>query len=413
MTIELIIIGDEILNGRTQDANLAWFAPWLFKRGLNLSNVTIVRDDQAQMLAALEAAWKRSDIVITSGGIGPTLDDLTKAVIADFAGKRLVEDSKAKEIVENNYARLSRPWTPTTNGYHIIPENFIATDNPGGLAPGLVWFENKKALMAAPGVPREFSLMVADVFFPLLKDEGFNIQGDQAQVIMRTHGVPEEKIFGELCPNLWQQLSQFGKVSSLPHLTGVDILVTFPGVSNKPRIENEIKDIIETSSLAANVWQWGELSLEEFIINKVRKLGATLSFVESCTGGLVASRMTDIAGCSDVFLGSAVTYANSAKEKLAGVKTKTIESFGAVSEQVALEMAIGGREQFGSDFCVSYSGIAGPNGGTLEKPVGLVCQGIATKNFNQSRSLNFKGDRKKLKERFSLSGLFWLLENLN
>ncbi|MBH47305.1 MAG: hypothetical protein CME71_03950 [Halobacteriovorax sp.] len=247
MTIELIIIGDEILNGRTVDANLPWLAPWLFKQGLKLGNVSIVRDDQAQMLAALELAWSRSDIVLTSGGIGPTLDDLTKTVLAEFAGKKLQENKLARAIVENNYARLQRPWSPSTNGYHLIPEDFIATDNPGGLAPGLVWLNNNKALMAAPGVPKEFALMIEQVFFPLLKTKGFNVAGDQAQVIMRTYGVPEEKIFGELCPSLWQQLEAFGKVSSLPHLTGVDILVTFDEAKNKDKFQMKFKPL---SSLA-------------------------------------------------------------------------------------------------------------------------------------------------------------------
>lgn len=413
MTIELIIIGDEILNGRTVDANLAWLAPWLFKQGLKLGNVAIVRDDQEQMLKALELAWSRSDIVLTSGGIGPTLDDLTKTVLAEFAGKKLCEDRQARAIVENNYARLSRPWTPTTNGYHLIPQDFIATDNPGGLAPGLVWFDHNKALMAAPGVPKEFALMVEHVFFPLLQSKGFNVAGDQAQIIMRTYGVPEEKIFGELCPSLWQQLTPYGKVASLPHLTGVDILITFDGANNKEKFQSEIQTIVESSALSAHVWQWGELSLEQLIVDKAREKNLTFCFAESCTGGLAASKITDIAGSSEVFLGSAVTYANEAKNEFVGVKQQTLSKFGAVSEEVASEMASGALKKFGADFCVSFSGIAGPGGGSGAKPVGLVCQGFASAQKTQSRSLQFRGDRLKLKERFALSGLFWLLENLN
>ncbi|MFX3675643.1 MAG: nicotinamide-nucleotide amidohydrolase family protein [bacterium] len=413
MTIELIIIGDEILNGRTIDANLAWLAPWLFKQGLKLGNVSIVRDDQAQMLTALEFAWSRSNVVLTSGGIGPTLDDLTKTVLAEFADKKLQDNKLARSIVENNYARLQRPWSPSTNGYHLIPEDFLATDNPGGLAPGLVWFNDKKALMAAPGVPKEFALMIEHVFFPLLKENGFNVAGDQAQVIMRTYGVPEEKIFGELCPNLWQQLEAFGKVSSLPHLTGVDILVTFNGANNKNKFQSEIQTIVESSPLSGHVWQWGELSLEQLIVDRATQKGLTFCFAESCTGGLAASKITDIAGSSNVFLGSAVTYANHAKSELIGVSQTSLKSFGAVSEQVAQEMAQGALEKFGADLCISFSGIAGPGGGTELKPVGLVCQGFASKDKKQSRSLQFRGDRLKLKERFALSGLFWLLEQLS
>lgn len=413
MTIELIIIGDEILNGRTQDANLAWLAPWLFRQGLNLKYVTIVRDEPTQMLEAMKTAWSRSQIILTSGGIGPTLDDLTKPTMAEFAGKPLVEDSKAKAIVEKNYQRIDRQWTVQTNAYHLIPKDFIATDNPVGLAPGLVYFNNSKAMMAAPGVPKEFSVMVADVFFPLLKEKGFNLIGDQEQIVIRTFGVPEEKIFGELCPTLWRDLERFGKVSSLPHITGVDILITFAGASHKENYQSEIQTIVEATSLLPHIWQWGTLSLEEYIVQKAKSAGKTFCFAESCTGGLVASKITDIPGCSDVFLGSIVSYANNAKEDFLHVSDRDIKKFGAVSEQVASAMALGAREKFKADYCVSFSGIAGPAGGSLEKPVGLVCQGLSSSSKLVSRSLNFKGDRLKLKERFAMSGLFWLLKELD
>ncbi len=413
MTIELIIIGDEILSGRTQDANLAWIAPWLFRKGLSLSHVSIVKDDPKQMLETFKAAWQRSDIVITSGGIGPTLDDLTKTIMAEFAQKTLKADPKARAIVEKNYERISREWTPQTNGYNLIPEDFIATDNPIGLAPGLVWFNDGKAMLAAPGVPKEFSKMVEEIFFPLLESKGFKLFGDQEQIVIRTYGVPEEKIFGELCPTLWQQLETYGKVSSLPHITGVDILVTFNDQSKKEKYLNEIKTIIESSAVAPHVWQWGQLSLEELIIEKARKKGKTFCFAESCTGGLVASRITDIAGSSDVFLGSVVSYANSAKREFLNVTEEDLTQSGAVSEEVALAMAKGALKKFDADYCISFSGIAGPGGGTAQKPVGLVCQAIATKEISDSRSLTFKGDRIKLKERFAMYGLFWLLEELS
>ncbi len=412
MTIELIIIGDEILSGRTQDANLAWFAPWLFKKGLSLSHVSIVKDDPEQILTAFKTAWQRSTIIITSGGIGPTLDDLTKTIMAEFAGKSLKEDATARQIVENNYQRIAREWTPQTNAYHLIPQDFIATDNPVGLAPGLVYLDEGKALMAAPGVPKEFSRMLEDVFFPLLDSKGFKLIGDQEQIVLRTYGVPEEKIFGELCPTLWQQLEVYGKVSSLPHITGVDILITFEDRSNSVRYLEEIKTIVESSAVAPHVWQWGQLSLEELIIERARSKGKTFCFAESCTGGLAASRITDIAGSSDVFLGSVVSYANSSKEKFLDVADEKIKKYGAVSEQVALAMAEAAREKFSADFCISFSGIAGPGGGTVEKPVGLICQALSTNSRNESRSLHFKGDRIKLKERFAMYGLFWLLKEL-
>jgi nicotinamide-nucleotide amidase len=224
-------------------------------------------------------------------------------------------------------------------------------------------------------------------------------------------GVAEEKIFFELCPTLWSDLEKFGKVSSLPHTIGIDIVVSYHGdLSGHKKTEEEIKKLIQNSALATHVWQYGNRAVNEMVLELATALKSTFSFAESCTGGLVASKMTDLSGSSAVFMGGAVTYANEAKINLLGVKFETLENFGAVSIEVATEMAIGALQKFKTDYAVSISGIAGPTGGSIDKPVGTVVIGFATKNKSGARKFLFPGDRIRRKERFSDMALLTLLE---
>ncbi|MBY0413818.1 MAG: competence/damage-inducible protein A, partial [Bdellovibrionales bacterium] len=225
LSVSMIVIGDEILNGRTSDLNGSWLSKYLFKKGLEFKSLRFIRDNTEEINAALVASMKDSDVVITSGGIGPTLDDKTKNTLAQFFNKKMTERSDVENIVLDNYARFGRTWTKATNHYHFFPDDFVATKNPRGLAPGIVHFSTgKKLIMAAPGVPREFTEMVEAEFFPLIKKYFNDRLEENFQTVIRTQGIPEEKIFFELCPNLWKELEAFGKVSSLPHTIGIDIV---------------------------------------------------------------------------------------------------------------------------------------------------------------------------------------------
>jgi nicotinamide-nucleotide amidase len=411
MKLAMIIIGDEILSGRTVDANGPWLTKFLASKGLELNEINIVHDDESLLDEALTKAFNHNDIVMTTGGLGPTEDDKTKKVCANYFGKALKESSKTIEVVSKNYAQFEKVWAKENNFYHIFPEDFEALDNPAGLAPGLFYQSNGKTLFCAPGVPREFQKMTDQVFWPKIKNQLSDKQR-KTTFSIRTVAIPEEILFFELCPGLWEKLSEFGKVSSLPHNMGVDIVITLDEEGHE-EAQKKIIEIMENTAAKDNVWQYGNLELPEYILQKAREKGLKIAFAESCTGGLTSSLITDISGSSDVFLGSIVSYANEVKENVLGVKADTLKNHGAVSVETALEMARGALKVTGADITISFSGISGPTGGSKEKPVGTVAIGWATKTESDSKIYNFKGGRIKLKERFAHRGLYKLLELIN
>ncbi|MBC7538191.1 MAG: CinA family nicotinamide mononucleotide deamidase-related protein [Bacteriovorax sp.] len=416
LKVSMIVIGDEILNGRTTDLNGSWLAKYLFKMGLEFKALRFIHDDIDEINQALSASLDESDIVITSGGIGPTLDDKTKNTLANFFQKKIIERQDVADIVTNNYIQFGRSWLPSQNHYHFFPEDFIATNNPRGLAPGIVYFEKSrnKLMMAGPGVPREFTEIVEKEFFPLIKKYFSDRFQENYQTVLRTIGVAEETIFFELCPTLWTELEKFGKVSSLPHTIGIDIVISYHGNLNEhEKTRADIQKLVQNSALAKHVWQYGNKPLNEMVLELAIQKKVTFSLAESCTGGLVASKITDLSGSSSVFMGGVVTYANETKIDLLGVKPKTIEDFGAVSIEVATEMAAGAILKFKTDYAVSITGIAGPTGATADKPLGTVIIGFATKNKTQARRFLFPGDRIRRKERFSDMALMTLLKLMN
>lgn len=413
LSVSMIVIGDEILNGRTTDLNGTWLSKFLFRKGLQLKSLRFIRDDVEEINAALTASMNESDIVITSGGIGPTLDDKTKNTLAAYFGKKIVESDEVAEIVTENYIRFGRTWTKETNHYHFFPEDFKATPNPKGLAPGISYYspEKNKLVMAGPGVPREFTEIVEVEFFELIKKHFQSRLQENYQTVIRTTGVPEEKIFFELCPTLWSDLEVFGKVSSLPHTIGIDIVVSYFG-NEKSHIENQkkIKDLIGTTPLLNHVWQYGNMPVNELVLKKALEKKCTFGFAESCTGGLASSKITDLPGSSAVFHGGVVSYDNSIKEKVLKVKSETLKRVGAVSVEVAEEMAIGLRDLLKCDYAVSITGIAGPTGGSPEKPKGTVAIGFAGPKNSGAKLFHFPGDRIRLKDRFSDMALLMMLD---
>lgn len=412
LSVSMIVIGDEILNGRTTDLNGSWLTKYLFKCGLEFKSLRFIRDNAEEINLALTASMNESDIIITSGGIGPTMDDKTKSSLANFFNKKLIERDDVAEIVTDNYTRFGRTWTRESNFYHFFPEDFVGIKNPKGLAPGLGYYsDDKKLIMAAPGVPREFMAMVDEEFYPLIKKHYAGRLKENFQTVIRTQGVPEEKIFFDLCPTLWSDLEVFGKVSSLPHTIGIDIVVSYHGNAKIHAETNEkIKKLISNTPLATHVWQWGNSSVHELVLKKAKELKCTFGFAESCTGGLTSSKITDLSGSSEVFHGSVISYDNSIKENILGVKAETLKKHGAVSIETATEMAQGLLKILKTDYAISITGVAGPTGGSTEKPVGMVAIGFASKNKSGAHLFQFPGDRIRLKDRFSDKALLTLLE---
>lgn len=408
--IAQIIIGDELLSGKIQDLNLKWLADFLLPTGFKLNSSEVIGDEESQIIETLKNALAKNDAIIVTGGLGPTKDDKTKAVLAQFLGSQLEENQAAIELVTEHYKRFGKEWSKGHNGYHLIPSGVTPLKNPQGLAPGLMAEIEGKLIFCAPGVPREFQHMTSEVIYPLLSEK-IATQSSELEIFnIRTFGIPEEKIFHEICPGLWEELEKFGSVSSLPQIMNVDITLRLTKDSELENKKVQIIEILKKTPIWKSVWQIGTTPLAAYIIEKAKEKNLTISFAESCTGGLTASNLTDISGSSSVFLGSVVCYANEVKTGLLGVKEKTLKDHGAVSAQTAFEMAEGARQSMKSDIAISFTGIAGPGGGSVEKPVGTVGIGWSTKNKTDSKLYQFHGDRLKLKERFMTKGLFKLLQ---
>lgn len=406
MKAHILIIGDEILSGRINDTNGPWLGKWLFSQGIIVDGISIISDQLDIIKKNILKQIDCNDLLLITGGLGPTLDDLTKPALAEAFNLEMIESDESQNLVKKHYERFGREWTKDTNSYHLLPEKVSPLFNPLGLAPGLKYLHNEKIILCAPGVPHELYAMANEVFYPILKDLKNYPHKSMQQISIRTFGIPEERIFFELEPNLWETLSQFGKVSSLPQTMGVDVVITTDQVS----AQDNIKKIIDESKLKPYVWQWGNLSLPELVLKKAQEKNITFSFAESCTGGLVSSLITDIPGSSSHFLGSVVSYANELKENILDVKSETLKTFGAVSVQTAQEMAQGALNNTKSNIAISFTGIAGPGGGSEEKPVGTVAIGLATSNKSLAEVFQYKGDREKLKRRFCERGLMTLLK---
>lgn len=408
MRLGLLIIGTELLQGKITDANTAWLGQYLRSWHVTPSMALTTADSPAAIQRALEALYSSCDVVIASGGLGPTSDDITKECLGKFFGKALSPSAQARSVAEANYARMGRELA-ADHGYGYAPDGFSALNNPSGFAPGLWFQDGTRALLAAPGVPKEFRDMLAE-HFPKLVVPLLGERPPMALVNFRTRGIPEEKIFRELCPNLWEQLSVYGSVSSLPHVLGVDVGVTLTGdVAQKKKA---LQELINRSALAPYVWHEGFEGLEELIVREASERAVTFGFAESCSGGLCSHRMTSQPGASRVFWGSVVSYDNSVKQKLLGVSPETLALHGAVSEACALEMARGARQALGVDLAVALTGIAGPGGGSDAKPVGTLWLAVAGSEGASAQRLNYKGDRETLKLRFSQIALFTLLDEI-
>lgn len=414
MNIGLLIIGSEVLDGKITDSNTKTLAEYLRTLHLEISESMSCRDSKDAIIKALKQLYSNCDIVITSGGLGPTRDDITKETLGEFLGKKLVFNEASLKIAEQNYARFNRPFPGKDHGYCYLPESFVPLENSTGFAPAFYCLKDKKLLLSGPGVPREFRSLLEDHFVKvasdfLEKDIFFD------HVTARTKNVPEEKIFSEVDPSLWEKLEAFGDVSSLPILMGVDV-----GVKLKAKSSEElsvkikaVKEIFEKSPVRKHIWHFGKESIEEKIVTLACQKNIKFGFAESATGGLCSHRITNIKGSSSCFMGSVVCYDEKVKEHVLNVKKETLEKHTAVSVECAQEMASGLANNFSLDIAISITGYAGPGGGTERHPVGSVCIGRAGKQVSvSSQEMVLKGDREILKQRFSQAALYALLEEV-
>ena len=413
MKIGLLVIGSEVLNGKTSDTNTRALADFLKLKHLEILESMTVRDDEAAIHKGLTLLMNDCDVVVTSGGLGPTRDDITKQTIASFLGRMISYSADAEKIATNNYQKFDRPFPGKEHGYCYLPEGFVALNNSNGFAPNLFTKHGDKILICGPGVPREFKAMLNDHFIHLVSEK-LDKNSFLETVLVRTKKIPEEKIFGEVDPNLWSKLETIGEVSSLPIVFGVDIGVKIRGATPEELREKkeEVLKVFDASPIKSAIWHIGYELLDEVIVATANAKRVTFGFAESATGGLCSNLITNVSGSSKTFMGSVVCYDEKVKQNLLGVSPKTISDFGVVSTECAKEMALGLKKTLGVDIAIAITGYAGPTGGTKDYPVGSVCIGVADGETISAECFHFKGDREILKTRFSQAALHQLLENL-
>lgn len=393
----IIIIGDEILSGRTQDTNSLFLARRLNDMGIALHHIITIHDDNQIIEQTIRNAIESVDLIIVSGGLGPTPDDLTTMSIANVLNRRMVLDEIILKKIERYFTRQGRKVPELATKQALIPRGAIALDNPVGQAPGLIIKHGKKILVLLPGVPPELQTIFETGVVPYLYDS--YLLKPEITLLIRTTNIPEMEIVNKINKVLKKYHNI--KVAYLPSMLGVDIKIN--QIKDKKTCHNIEKDI--RILLKPYIYGFGHDTLEEIIGKLCRNKKCTLAIAESCTGGMIADRITNIAGSSEYFIGSAVVYNNKLKKLITGVKDETLKKFGAVSKETVIEMAKGIREYFNTDIGVSVSGIAGPTGATKDKPIGLVFIGIATKKDVRFEEHNFNGNRRMVKEKSAMAAL--------
>ena len=409
LKVRFLMIGSEILDARRQDLLVATLSRFLSARGHCLESTTMVRDCDGEMQSALsQLRALPTDVIVTSGGLGPTEDDRTKQIVASTLGLELIADAQLLEHIHRVYQDRGRTYRADSSHYHLVPEGGVALHNPVGMAPGIL--VGTPPVLSLPGVPSEFQALL-DTHW----DQMMGQHGRRTTVTFRTVGIPEEELFGTRAPGLWEKLEQFGSVSSLPQIIGVDIGVTFSATSdqNEQQTLEAIEKVLRSyAEIGSRVWEIGNRSLPQVVIDEAAAKSLTIAVCESCTGGLLASALTDVPGSSAVVVGGAVTYRNDLKSSLVQVGPEVIARDGAVSVAVAEQMAQGVVTLTGAALGVSTTGIAGPDGATPNKPLGTVAIAVANADGIVASQLFRLPNRGRLdnKRMFCYRALFTLLE---
>ncbi len=409
--VELITIGDELLLGFTVDTNAAHISRALAASGIEIVRRTTVGDEAEKIAQAVREALDRTGAVITTGGLGPTSDDLTKPAIARIFGREMkLDEAIAAKLEERWRARFPNSVFPSTNRTQAeIPEGVRILTNRHGTAPG-IWLEDDRGRWVAmmPGVPREMRGMLAEELLPAIQARTEGAGTVVLSGTLRTTGIAESAIAELLGPGfLGDPQTELGSLplAYLPGVAGVDLRVTVKG-RPQARAQELVKEAMVKLRSKVGAYAYGEedVDLAAVVLDRCRALNFKLAVAESCTGGMVGERLTSIPGSSDVFLGGVIAYHNDVKKNALSVRAEDLERYGAVSEQVALQMAAGIREKMGADVGISVTGIAGPGGGTPEKPVGLVWIAVHTSRA-KARRFHVIGDRAEIRQRATQAAL--------
>jgi nicotinamide-nucleotide amidase len=410
MRIATLSIGDEVILGEIVDTNAPWIASHLYDTGLKVHRHMIVGDVEHEIVEAIHTLSRSSDAVIATGGLGPTIDDLTARAAAKALDRRLVLNEKALEHLRDFFARRGRNVTPANEKQALIPSKSLLIPNPTGTACGFQFSLNGCDFYFLPGVPSEMKRMVEDSVIPLILESHPPHKIIKVKVL-KIFGIPEaelDTLLRGITPPGSQVLIAFQ--------------VSFPEIRVKLRAEadneheasqalGEVYDKV-CEILAGNMFAEDDETMESVVARLFRERGVSLSLAESCTGGYVAKRITDTPGSSAYFLQGVVTYSNASKTSILGIPSQLIEEKGAVSADVAMAMARGVRRLAGSDIALAITGIAGPDGGSEEKPAGTVYIALATASGCQTKMFRFAWDREKVREISTFTALNWMRKHL-
>jgi len=404
-SVEIVTIGTEILLGHLTDTNAPYVARHLADHGVDVYAKHSVGDNAERLAVMLETVLERADGAITTGGLGPTVDDLTKDAVARAVRKELVLHEPSLRAIEERFKAFGREMTGNNRRQAYLPEGCVVLENPHGTAPGFVaQREDGKFVACMPGVPREMKPMLQEKLIPWLVQR-FGLREAIYTKTLHTVGIGESQLDAKI-EDLFRTLEN-PKIAVLAHGFRVDVKVMAKAAS-RAQAETLIEPVAAELRRRIGSGYYGddETTLPGAIVRALAARGLTLGTAESCTGGAVADEIVSVAGASAVFRGAVVAYADEVKTALLDVPETTLRSAGAVSEETAVAMARGALRQLDADFAISTTGIAGPGGGTAEKPVGLVWFALALGASEiETRRLTFPGDRADIRERATVAAL--------
>lgn len=407
MVVELISVGTEILLGNIVNTNAAYLARKCAELGLSCFYQSVVGDNEERLLQAVGMAAKRSDILILSGGLGPTKDDLTKETVAKYFGKEQYMDESVKAEITEFFQRRGRQITDNNWKQALVPDGAKVVHNENGTAPGIILEETECCVILLPGPPNELIPMFEKDIVPYLKKKSPDVIYSQ---MVKVCGIGEST--AETMVEDLMESQENPTIAPYAKTGEVHFRVTAKAPNKREGRKLTTPLVRELKKRFGNAVYTTEeeVTLEQSIIELLAKKEMTVSCAESCTGGLLAARLINVSGASEVFKSGYITYANKAKRKILGVKKAALAEYGAVSEQVAMQMAAGCAKISKADVAVSVTGIAGPGGGTEEKPVGLVYIGCSVNGEVKVKEFRFSGNRSKIRESSVANALIFMRE---
>lgn len=397
MRAEIITIGDELLIGQVVDTNSAWIAERLNEVGIELYQITSVHDNREHIIAALDEAFGRVDIVLTTGGLGPTKDDITKHVLCEYFGTHLIENARVRAHIERLYAERPEVLNRLTATQWLVPEKAEILENRVGSAPLMVFHKDGKLLASMPGVPYEMKIAMEEQILPYIsKSEIKNLKSKILHRTMQVTGLPESSL-AILLEEYENSMPASLHLAYLPKDGVIRLRLSSYGGMTEDQMNTwfeRLKGLVSDYMIADT-----DEPLEVIVGRLLKQKGQTIGSAESCTGGKIAALLSKHPGSSDFYKGSIIAYSNEVKHNVLKVGQEYLDKYGAVSEQVVALMAYGAKQVLNTDYAVATSGVAGPSGGTPEKPVGTVWTALATPDAVYTECLHLGKLREQITDR--------------